>query len=31
MPHTFASLLVHVVFSTQERVPDLSPALRPGV
>ena len=27
MPHTFASLLVHVVFSTKERAPDLSPVL----
>ena len=27
MSHTFASLLVHVVFSTKGRVPDLSPEL----
>ena len=27
MPHTFASLLVHVVFSTRQRVPDQSPDL----
>ena len=25
MAHTFASLLVHVVFSTKDRAPDLSP------
>ena len=29
MPHTFASLLVHVVFSTKDRAPDLSGEL-PG-
>ena len=29
MPHTFASLLVHVVFSTKNRAPDLSAEL-PG-
>jgi REP element-mobilizing transposase RayT len=27
MPHTFVSLLVHVVFSTKDRAPDLSPEL----
>ena len=27
MPHTFASLLVHVVFSTKNRACDLSPQL----
>ncbi len=27
MPHTFASLLVHVVFSTKDRAPDIHPAL----
>ena len=27
MPHTFASLLVHVIFSTKNRQPDLSPDL----
>jgi REP element-mobilizing transposase RayT len=27
MPHTFASLLVHVVFSTKDRAPELSPEL----
>ena len=27
MPHTFASLLVHVVFSTKNRAPDLSAEL----
>jgi putative transposase len=27
VPHTFASLLVHVVFSTKDRAPDLSPEL----
>jgi len=27
MPHSFASLLVHVVFSTKDRVSDLSPGL----
>ena len=27
MPHTFASLLVHVVFSTKNRAPDLPPEL----
>ena len=27
MPHTFASLLVHVIFSTKNRMPDLSPEL----
>ena len=27
MPHTFACLLVHVVFSTKGRAPDLSPEL----
>jgi len=27
MPHTFTSLLVHVIFSTKERAPDLSPDL----
>jgi REP element-mobilizing transposase RayT len=27
MPHTFASLLVHVVFSTKDRTPDLSAEL----
>jgi putative transposase len=29
MPHTFASLLIHVVFSTKNRAPDLSAEL-PG-
>jgi hypothetical protein len=27
MPHSFASLLVHIVFSTKDRVSDLSPGL----
>jgi putative transposase len=27
MPHTFTSLLVHVIFSTKDRAPDLSPEL----
>ncbi len=27
MPHSFTSLLVHVVFSTKNRMPDLSPQL----
>jgi REP element-mobilizing transposase RayT len=27
MPHSFASLLVHVVFSTKDRASDLSPDL----
>ena len=27
MPHSFASLLVHVIFSTKNRACDLSPAL----
>ena len=27
MPHSFASLLVHVIFSTKNRAPDLSPEL----
>ena len=27
MPHTFACLLVHVIFSTKGRAPDLSPEL----
>ena len=27
MPHSFASLLVHIIFSTKDRLPDLSPAL----
>lgn len=27
MPHTFASLLVHVVFSTKDRAPHLAPEL----
>ena len=27
MPHTFVCLLVHVVFSTKDRAPDLSPEL----
>src|ERR1035437_6121894 len=27
MPHSFASRLVHVIFSTKNRVPDLSPEL----
>jgi REP element-mobilizing transposase RayT len=27
MPHSFASLLVHVIFSTKNRLPDLSPKL----
>jgi REP element-mobilizing transposase RayT len=27
MPHSFTSLLVHVVFSTKDRVSDLSPGL----
>ena len=27
MPHTFVSLLAHVVFSTKDRAPDLSPEL----
>ena len=27
MPHTFACLLVHVIFSTRDRTPDLSPEL----
>ncbi len=27
MPHTYTSLLVHVVFSTKDRAPDLSPDL----
>ena len=27
MPHSFASLLVHVIFSTKNRMPDLSPEL----
>src|ERR1035438_4743020 len=27
MPHSFASLLVHVIFSTKNRLPDLSPEL----
>jgi REP element-mobilizing transposase RayT len=27
MPHTFTSLLVHVVFSTKDRAPELSPEL----
>jgi REP element-mobilizing transposase RayT len=27
MPHSFAALLVHVIFSTKNRVPDLSPEL----
>src|ERR1019366_5930033 len=27
MPHPFVSLLVHVVFSTKDRAPDLSPEL----
>ena len=27
MPHTFACLLVHVVFSTKDRAPDLPPEL----
>ena len=25
MPHTFTSLLVHIIFSTKDRAPDLSP------
>ena len=27
MPHSFASLLVHIIFSTKSRLPDLSPEL----
>ena len=27
MPHTFASLLVHIIFSTKDHAPDLSPQL----
>jgi hypothetical protein len=27
MPHSFAYLLVHVIFSTKNRAPDLSPEL----
>jgi len=27
MPHTFTSLLVHVIFSTKDRAPELSPEL----
>jgi REP element-mobilizing transposase RayT len=27
MPHTFTCLLVHVIFSTKDRAPDLSPEL----
>ena len=27
MPHSFASLLIHVIFSTKNRIPDLSPEL----
>jgi putative transposase len=27
MPHSFTSLLVHVIFSTKNRMPDLSPEL----
>ena len=27
MPHSFASLLVHVIFSTKNRIPALSPEL----
>ncbi len=27
MPHSFTSLLVHIVFSTKNRAPDLSPEL----
>src|ERR1039457_3969568 len=27
MPHSFASLLFHVIFSTKNRLPDLSPEL----
>ena len=27
MPHSFASLLVHVIFSTKNRLPDLSAQL----
>ena len=27
MPHSFASLLVHVIFSTKDRASDLSPEL----
>jgi putative transposase len=27
MPHSFTSLLVHVIFSTKNRLPDLSPEL----
>jgi REP element-mobilizing transposase RayT len=29
MPHTFACLLAHVIFSTKDRAPDLSPELAP--
>src|SRR3974377_270156 len=27
MPHSLASLLVHIIFSTKNRLPDLSPTL----
>jgi hypothetical protein len=27
MPHTFTSLLVHIIFSTKDRAPDLPPEL----
>jgi REP element-mobilizing transposase RayT len=31
MPHSFASLLVHIVFSTKDRASDLSPGLAAGL
>jgi putative transposase len=31
MPHTFSNLLTHVIFSTQDRQPFLTPDLRPDL